>query len=146
MTTGPFHDQHCTVATKTNRRRYAEKNRFDPEKARGEEVTFTKNWTASVVQLRPEDVIVVMGHAQNTVDKSDLLRNPKLYCAKTVNDINGKMVFRSRWPVQWDLWKSTFFGEGYNRLQKSTPSVECQKVILPTLHTEGIEESVEHRA
>lgn len=146
MTTGPFHDHHCTGATMTVRRRYAEKNRFDPEKARGEEVTFTKNWMANIVQLRPEDVIVVMGHQHNTVDKSDLLRNPKLYCAKVINDINGKMVFRSRWPVQADLWKSTFFGEEYARLQKNIPSVEFQTVVLPILHTEGTEESAEHRA
>jgi glycosyltransferase involved in cell wall biosynthesis len=145
MTTGPFHDHHCTGATMTIRRRYAENNRFDPEKLRGEEVTFTKNWTAKVVQLRPEDVIVVMGHSQNTVDKSDLLRNPKLYCAKIVNDINGKMVFRARWPVQWDLWKSTFFGGGCDPLQKSTPSVECQSVVLPTLSIEDTEGCAEHR-
>ena len=146
MTTGPFHEHHCTGATMTIRRRYAEAHKFDPEKARGEEITFTNNWKANVVQLRPEDVIVVMGHSQNTVDKSDLLRNPKLYCAKIVNDINGKMAFRSRWPVQWDLWKSTFFGEGYELPQKSTPSVECQTVVLPTLHIEDTEVCAEHRA
>lgn len=146
MTTGPFHAHHCTGATMTIRRKYAEAHRFDPERTRAEEVTFTKNWTANVIQLRPEDVIVVMGHSYNTVDKTDLLRNPKLYCAKVINDINGKMVFRTRWPVQWDLWKSTFFAEEYGLLQKSTLLVESQKVTVPTLRTEGIEECDEHRA
>lgn len=145
MTTGPFHDQHCTGATMTVRSRYAKTHRFDSEKRRAEEITFTNNWTAKVVQLKPEDVIVVMGHSKNTVDKSDLLRNPKLYNAAVVNDINGKMVFRTRWPVPWDLWKSTFFGEAYAPPPPCIPLEECQSVTVPTLHIEEIEECVEHR-
>ena len=108
MTTGPFHDKHATAATHTIRRRYAETHRFDPEKTRGEEVTFTNGWTANMVQVKPEDCIVVMGHTRNTVDKSDLFRRPKVYNAEFVNTDNGKQVFRMRWPVRWDIWKSTF--------------------------------------
>lgn len=146
MTTGPFHNQHCTAATMVIRRRYAETHRFDPTREKAEEVTFTNNWSANVVQLQPEDVIVVMGHAQNTVDKSDLLRNPVRYNAKIVNDINGKMMFRTRWPVQWDLWKSTFFGEACVPLPSYTPLEEFQTVVVPILHTEDTVESGERRA
>ena len=129
----------------TVRRRYAEKNKFDPEKARGEEVTFTKNWTANVVQLRPEDVIVVMGHQHNTVDKSDLLRNPKLYCAKVINDINGKMVFRTRWPVPWGLFRSTFVDGEYAKLRESIPKEPTPTVGYPSPHTVGTAVSDAHR-
>lgn len=108
MKTGPFHDKHATAATWTIRRSYAEKHRFDPEKTRGEEVTFTKGWTANLIQLTPEDLIVVMGHSRNTVDKSQLADRPNLFRAEFVNSDNGRMAFRSRWPVQWDLWKQTF--------------------------------------
>ena len=108
MTTGPFHDRHATAATWTVRRAYAEKNRFDPTKTRGEEVTFNKEWSAKMVQVKPEDMIVVMGHSKNTVDKSDLLKRPHMYVAKVINSDNGKMMVRMKWPVPWDLFRRTF--------------------------------------
>lgn len=108
MTTGPFHDQHATAATWTIRRRCAERCRFQADKLRGEEVTFTDDWKVPMTQVPADDMIVVMGHNRNTVDKSDLIKRPQVYCAKIVNKDNGKQVFRMRWPVKWDLWKSTF--------------------------------------
>lgn len=109
MTTGPFHDRHATAATWTVRATYAQKHRFDPEKVRGEEPTFTDNWAAEIVQLKPEDVIVVLSHNQNTVDKSDVFKRPHVYNAKIVNSANGKMVVRMKWPdFPWDLFRRTF--------------------------------------
>jgi glycosyltransferase involved in cell wall biosynthesis len=109
LTSGPFHDKHGTAATWTVRRSYVEKHRFDPAKKRGEEVSFTQDWKADLVQVpNPEDVMVVMGHAKNTVDKSDLFKNPIKYRAVIHETANGKMYFRSKWPVPWDLWKQTF--------------------------------------
>lgn len=146
MTTGPFHDNHATAATHTIRRRYAETHRFNPTCERGEEREFTGDWTAKIVQVPADQTIVVMGHGRNTVDKSDLLRNPHLYKASVVNADNGKMVFRARWPVPWDLWKSTFFGATRAQLPANTPSVELQTATVPILHTEGTAESAEHHA
>jgi glycosyltransferase involved in cell wall biosynthesis len=108
LTTGPFHANHATAATMTVRRSYAERHRFDEEKQRGEEKSFTKDWSATVVQLPAEDTIVVIGHRQNTVDKSDVAQHPSKYNAKVINDINGKMAFRVRWPVEWGLFCKTF--------------------------------------
>ena len=108
MTTGPFHDKHATAATMVVRRRYAETHRFLESKEKGEEKFFTGDWSANIVQVSAEDTIVVMGHGRNTVDKSDVAKNPKKYSAVVVNSINGKQVFRVRWPVEWDLWKQTF--------------------------------------
>lgn len=108
MKVGPFHENHGTAATYTIRRRYVEKNKFDPEKVRGEEVTFTHGWATTMVQVAPEECMVVMGHAGNTVDKSDLLARPNLYRATIVNADNGRMYFRSHWPVQWGMWRTTF--------------------------------------
>lgn len=107
MATGPFGPHHSTAATWTIRRRYAETHRF-LEKARGEELDFTNQWTAPMTQVPAEDTIVVMGHSKNTVNKSDLLARPALYHATFVNSDNGKMVFRTRWPVQWDTFRTTF--------------------------------------
>lgn len=146
MTTGPFHETHATAATHTIRRRYAEAHRFDPEKTRGEEITFTKNWTAKLQQIPPEETIVVMGHTRNTVDKSQLLRRPQLFNATIVNDINGKMAFRSRWPVQWDLWKRTFVDEAPKALPGNLPWGAEPPEGIPTPQTGGTEASSEHRA
>lgn len=146
MTTGPFHDAHATAATHTIRRRYAEQHRFDPEKARGEEVTFTKGWTAKLKQIPPEDTIVVMGHSRNTVDKSQLLLRPQMFNATIVNDINGKMAFRARWPVPWGLWKRTFVDEAPVPLQGYTPWGAEPPEVGPTPQTEDTEASAERRA
>lgn len=109
MSTGPFHDRHATAATMVIRRRYAETHRFNAEKVRGEELEFTQQWTAPIVQLVPEDVIVVMGHSRNTVNKSELLATPSKFRAEIVNSANGRMVVRMRWKhFPWDLFRSTF--------------------------------------
>jgi glycosyltransferase involved in cell wall biosynthesis len=146
MTTGPFHDMHATAATHTIRRRYAEANRFDPEKARGEEITFTKEWTAKMKQMVPEETIVVMGHSRNTVDKSQLLTRPKMFNATIVNDINGKMAFRSRWTVPWDLWKRTFVDEAPAQRPDCIPWGAEQQEECLMVHTAGTGASAEHRA
>ncbi len=109
MTTGPFHDKHATAATWTVRRRCAETHRFDETKERGEEVTFTQGWKVEVVQVSAEDMIVVMGHSRNTVDKSDLIKRPHVYNATIINNANGRMCVRIRWPtLPWGLFRSTF--------------------------------------
>ncbi len=146
MTTGPFHERHATAATWTIRRRYAENHRFNPEKMRGEEYDFTGGWSAKLVQVPAEDMIVVMGHSRNTVDKSDLLRRPNIYLAKTVNADNGKMAFRIRWPVRWDIWKSTFSDAVCVQPPDCIPLEVLQTVVVPTLRTEEIEASDEHHA
>ncbi len=112
MTTGPFHEKHGTAATFCIRGNYAQNNKFDETKERGEEVSFTNGWTANLVQVgNPEHMIVVMGHSKNTVNKSDLFVRPKIYNAVIVEDANGKMRFRMQWNVSsqvWDLFRKAF--------------------------------------
>lgn len=109
MEVGPFGPKHATAATWTIRRNYAEKNRFLDTKVRGEEVEFTNQWTANIFQVPPEETIVVMGHGRNTVDKSQILERPHIFMAKVVNKDNGKMMLRTRWPVPWDMFRTTFY-------------------------------------
>ena len=111
MTVGPYGDTHGTAATHTIRRRYAETHRFQ-DKAKGEELEFTNHWAANLIQVPPEDMIVVMGHGKNTVDKSDILKRPQVYRATVLNADNGRMVVRTRWPVPWEVFRSTFLTEG----------------------------------
>jgi glycosyltransferase involved in cell wall biosynthesis len=107
MTVGPYGEKHGTAATHTIRRRYAEAHRFH-DKARGEELEFTNHWTANLIQVPAEEMIVVMGHSKNTVDKSDILKRPQVYRGAVFNSDNGRMAVRARWPVPWEVFRSTF--------------------------------------
>jgi glycosyltransferase involved in cell wall biosynthesis len=107
MTTGPFGETHATAATFTIRKRYAETHKF-PDKAKGEELVFTNNWKANLIQVPSEETIVVMGHSRNTVDKSDVYKRPHVYNAAVVNADNGKMIVRTKWPFPWDIFRTTF--------------------------------------
>ncbi len=135
MEVGPFGDTHGTAATYTLTRRYVETHRF-PEKAKGEEYEFTNAWTAKLVQVPAEKTILVMGHSRNTVNKSDIYKTPHVFKGKIVNEVNGKMAARIRWPIPWDLFRSTFVDGEYVRLQENTPSAQAYSVIRPNLHTE----------
>jgi glycosyltransferase involved in cell wall biosynthesis len=106
---GPFGPTHATAATYTIRRRYAESHRFVDTKARGEELEFTKEWTANLIQAPSEETIVVLGHGRNTVDKSVILESPQAFKARVVNRDNGRMVLRAQWPVPWDTFRTTFY-------------------------------------
>jgi len=108
LETGPFGETHATAATWTIRRRYAERHRFVETKVRGEELEFTENWNANMVHVPPEQCIVVLGHGRNTVNKSVLLESPDMFKAKIINRDNGKMMVRARWPVPWELFRTTF--------------------------------------
>ena len=108
MEVGPYGPSHATAATWTLRRRYAETHSFR-DKTRGEEFEFTEEWSARLIQVPSEETIVVMGHGRNTVDKSLLLTSPKLFSASTLNRDNGKMLFRARWPVPWETFRTTFY-------------------------------------
>ncbi len=145
MEVGPYGPKHGTAATYTIRRRYAESHRF-PNKSRGEELAFTDGWTANLVQAPQDKTIVVMGHTRNTVNKSDILKTPQLFNAKILNDANGKMVVRTRWPIPWDLFRSTFVDGEYVRLRESTPSGLDYSALRPNHHTEETGVSGEHRA
>jgi glycosyltransferase involved in cell wall biosynthesis len=145
MEVGPFMATHGTAATYTIRRRYINTHSF-PDKGRGEELEFTKNWTAPLIQVPAEDTIVVMGHSRNTVDKSQIYAMPQTFNARVINAANGKMVVRSRWPIPWDLFRSTFVDGEYARLRESTQKAQLQKVENQIRHTGGTGGSGAHHA
>jgi hypothetical protein len=144
MEVGPFGPQHGTAATYTIRRRYIDEHSF-PDKGRGEELEFTNQWTTPMVQVPAEDTIVVMGHSRNTVDKSQIYAMPNTFNARVINAANGKMVVRSRWPVPWDLFRSTFVDGEYARLRESTQRALLPKAENPIRHTGGTGGSGAHR-
>lgn len=145
MEVGPFSLKHGTAATYTIRRRYAESHSF-PDVSRGEELLFTNHWTAEMVQVPAEKTIVVMGHSRNTVNKSVIHETPQVFKARMINEVNGKMVFRTRWPVLWDLFRSTFVDGEYAKLRESIPKEPTPTVIHPSPHTVETAVSDAHRA
>jgi glycosyltransferase involved in cell wall biosynthesis len=145
MEVGPFMATHGTAATYTIRRRYIDAHSF-PDVGRGEEREFTNEWKAAMVQVPAEETIVVMGHTRNTVDKSQIYTTPQTFNARTINSDNGKMVVRSRWPIPWDLFRSTFVDGEYARLRESTPKVPLPSAANLTRHTGGTGGSDGHRA
>lgn len=144
MEVGPFHKKHGTAATYTIRRRYAESNRF-PDKSRGEELEFTNGWNANMIQVSAEKTIVVMGHSRNTVNKSQIYNTPHLFQAKLTNEVNGKMILRTRWPVPWNQFRSTFVDGEYVRLRENTPESLNHSVTGLIRHTEETAACGEHR-
>jgi glycosyltransferase involved in cell wall biosynthesis len=145
MEVGPFQPKHGTAATYTIRRRYVEIHRF-PNKGRGEEYEFTNGWTANLIQVPAEKTIVVMGHSRNTVNKSDIYKTPQVFMAKVLTSVNGKMAAHVRWPIPWDLFRSTFVDGEYAQLRESTPLGLDYSAVRLNPHTEEIGVSGEHRA
>lgn len=145
MEVGPFGDSHGTAATYTIRRRYLETHRF-PDQAKGEECEFTNQWKTPMVQVSPEHTIVVMGHSRNTVNKSDIYKSPQTFNGRILNEVNGKMSLRVRWPIPWGLFLSTFVDGVYARLQENTPLGLGYSVMRPTHHIEETGVSSEHHA
>ena len=145
MQVGPYGEKHGTAATYTIRRRYADQNRF-LDKARGEELEFTQHWNANLIQVPAEETIVVIGHGRNTVDKSDLLQNPRVYAAKIINADNGKMTLRARWPLRWDLFQSTFFASRCDQPPENSRTVPSPSAEYLTPRIAGTGESGAHHA
>ena len=123
---GPYGENHSTAASWVIRRRYAEKNSFDPSAVRAEEGPFMRNWRTKMVMIEPADCILVMGHSGNTVDKSQVRIKAAQFMSKDINAANGKMVARMQWfksPEVWAQYQSTFSAASSAKLQVSTLTI-----------------------
>ena len=111
METGPYGTNHSTAATYLFRASIATNRRFIPHAEKAEEGSFTRDWTLPMCMLPAKDVILVIGHQFNTVNKSQMLANPAKFAARITNDANAKNIVRFQWikdPVLWDLFCKTF--------------------------------------
>lgn len=77
---GPYGQNHCTNGTMAYWRSYAATHRYDDTAEKAEEKKFMDDWKTPVIQLRPEQTMLVLCHAYNTFDKRRLLtqNNPLL--------------------------------------------------------------------
>ena len=77
---GPYGQNHCTNGTMAYWRTYTKESRYDDNAEKAEEKLFMKDWKTPVLQLVPEETMLVICHAHNTFDKRTLLtqKNPAL--------------------------------------------------------------------
>jgi len=111
METGPYGTNHSTAATYLFRASIAVDRRFEAKAVKAEEGAFTRDWTLPMVMLPNTDVIMVIGHAHNTVNKSQMLDNPAKFAGRIKNTANAKNVIRFQWikdPEVWDCFHKTF--------------------------------------
>jgi hypothetical protein len=71
-TIGPYAKYHCTNGTMAYWRSYFGEHRYDDLAEKAEEKKFMCDFSTPVLQMKPEDVMLVICHAHNTFDKRTL--------------------------------------------------------------------------
>jgi len=77
---GPYAQNHCTNGTMAYWHSYTKDHKYDETVDMAEEKSFTNSFSTPVLQLYPEDTMLVICHAHNTFDKRNLIKqkNPLL--------------------------------------------------------------------
>jgi glycosyltransferase involved in cell wall biosynthesis len=77
---GPYNPNHCTNGTMAYWRTYTKDHHYDDNAEKAEERQFMDDWKTRVVQMDPDDVMLVICHSRNTFDKRKLLEkhNPTM--------------------------------------------------------------------
>jgi glycosyltransferase involved in cell wall biosynthesis len=113
MDVGPYGHNHATAATYVIRMSATPGRQFLATANRAEEGTFTRDWTMPMIMLPTQDVLLVMGHKQNTVDKSAIFTEQRKFGGRMNNHDNAKNIVRFQWikdPKMWDILSKTFLG------------------------------------
>lgn len=114
MKVGPYPPNQGTCASFFLTRAYLEKNRFPDGAPRGEEEGFCRGWSTRASDLNPKDILLVLGHPKNTVNKSQIFDEQRKFVAEPTNLDNAKNVVRFQWvksPEVWDLFRKTYLAE-----------------------------------
>lgn len=82
-----FGEGHSTNNCLAYKREYLEHHSYQSGLSRGEEPSFTNNFTEPMIQLDPSKTIVVSGHRWNTVDKEEICRS------------SSRFTELSSWPI-----------------------------------------------
>jgi len=111
MDVGPYGKNHATAATYVFRAECAKTRYFLETATKAEEGTFTRDWTLEMIMLPSSDVMLVIGHAHNTVNKSEIFEDPRKFGGRIGNTDNAKNVVRFQWikdPSMWAIFRKTF--------------------------------------
>jgi len=91
---GPYAQNHCTNGTMAYWRTYFDENRYDDTAEKAEEKKFLREFTTPVLQLKPEETMLVICHAHNTFDKRILLTQNNKLLKKT--DLKMKTLVKDK--------------------------------------------------
>jgi len=69
---GPFSEMHATLGTWCIKRELLARTSFWDDDQRGEELSFTGNWSIPILQLGALNTSISFSHSQNTVPKHEL--------------------------------------------------------------------------
>lgn len=104
-----FDDNHSTNSAMAWRKSYLETHSYDNTKKTGEEASFTNNFTEPMIQLNPLHTVVLSTHCQNTFDKSELLKDTRIYTPlkfKIMPQIMDAMLYRKFLSIFRDMERS----------------------------------------
>ena len=101
---GPYGTNHATASVWTFRSSIAKDRKFNDNDVKAEEGSFTRDWTIPMAMLPTKDLILVIGHAYNTVNKRQMVPEPARFAGKLTETANGKNIVRFKWFQDRELW------------------------------------------
>lgn len=107
---GPYNPNHATNGTMAYWRTYFGPHRYDDTAEKAEERQFMDDWKTPVIQIRPEECMLVLCHPYNTFDKRKML--------ETKNPTLRKQSIKMRTLVKDKMIRDFYFGlaADYKRL------------------------------
>jgi glycosyltransferase involved in cell wall biosynthesis len=80
---GPYGPNHATNGTMAYRSSYAKTHKYDEIVVYTEEPSFLEHYIHTMIQLNPNKVMLVMGHSENTFDKTSIRGRTSPFINKT---------------------------------------------------------------
>jgi glycosyltransferase involved in cell wall biosynthesis len=93
---GPFGHTHCTNGTMAYWRSYAKTHRYDDTATKAEEKQFMADWTTQVIQISPEDTMLVICHNSNTFDKRRVITAERPHPTLKLTSLKLKNIIKDK--------------------------------------------------
>ncbi len=90
---GPYMKNHCTNGTMAYHKSFIKDHSYDDEATKAEEKYFLKDYSAPIVQLNPNDVMLCICHDSNTIDKRKIMNTGKELSMKLKQFVKDKKLF-----------------------------------------------------
>jgi len=97
---GPYSPNHSTAAVFFFRRELLQQTQFDERAFLAEEKAFLKDYTIPMVQMPPNQTIVVIAHSQNSFDKRNLIKQGDTEVVRKTK-LSLDQVIKDPALVQW---------------------------------------------
>lgn len=104
MDVGPYGANHATASVWLFRASIAKERKFNDNDVKAEEGAFTHDWTLPMYMLHQKELILVIGHNHNTVNKRQMVPEPSRFAGRLTETANGKNIVRFQWFRDRELW------------------------------------------